>query len=168
MSELTPNLGLFKYNLDTDGKESFNITQCLNNNWDKIDSNTALKNHTHLEYALVNHTHPEYSTTFQEIYNIQDGQVNLQTDIIIYFSTITDNTTFAFLTDNISLSDSKAYTFELILSMYNDIYSLTFPENVKWCDGETPDMTRSGIYFFAFRTIDVGSTWKGSLQGVWQ
>lgn len=38
MSNLTPNLELFKYNLSTDGREPFNITQSLNNNWDTLDN----------------------------------------------------------------------------------------------------------------------------------
>lgn len=38
MSTTTPNLGLFKYNPETDGKETFSITTALNNNWDLIDS----------------------------------------------------------------------------------------------------------------------------------
>lgn len=37
MSELTPNLGLFKYDLSTDGKEVFSINTALNNNWDILD-----------------------------------------------------------------------------------------------------------------------------------
>ena len=37
MSEFTPNLHLFKYNPDTDGKEVFSLTQALNNNWDVLD-----------------------------------------------------------------------------------------------------------------------------------
>lgn len=38
MSTTTPNLGLFKYNPETDGKETFSITTALNNNWDLIDN----------------------------------------------------------------------------------------------------------------------------------
>lgn len=37
MSEYTPNLHLFKYNPDTDGKEVFSLTQALNDNWDILD-----------------------------------------------------------------------------------------------------------------------------------
>ena len=37
MSELTPNLGLFKYDPLTDGKEVFSINAALNNNWDILD-----------------------------------------------------------------------------------------------------------------------------------
>lgn len=38
MSELTPNLKLFKYNTETDAKQSFSINDCMNANWDKIDA----------------------------------------------------------------------------------------------------------------------------------
>lgn len=38
MSTTTPNLGLFKYNTDTDGKEIFSINQALNANWDILDN----------------------------------------------------------------------------------------------------------------------------------
>ena len=37
MSDLTPNLGLFKYNTTTDGKLTFNINAALNYNWDILD-----------------------------------------------------------------------------------------------------------------------------------
>ena len=38
MSTTTEILDLFKYDTETDKKEKFNINQCLNNNWDKIDN----------------------------------------------------------------------------------------------------------------------------------
>lgn len=38
MSKLTDILGLFQYDPETDGANTFNITQALNNNWDKIDA----------------------------------------------------------------------------------------------------------------------------------
>lgn len=38
MSTVTPNLGLFKYNITTDANVAFNINTALNNNWDKIDA----------------------------------------------------------------------------------------------------------------------------------
>lgn len=37
MSTTTTNLGLFKYDLATDAKSAFNITNSLNNNWDILD-----------------------------------------------------------------------------------------------------------------------------------
>ena len=38
MSVLTEVLKLFKYDPATDGDMTFNLTQCLNNNWDKLDA----------------------------------------------------------------------------------------------------------------------------------
>ena len=38
MSELTPNLGLFKYDPTVDGKEVFSIETALNDNWDILDT----------------------------------------------------------------------------------------------------------------------------------
>jgi len=46
MSEYTPNLHLFKYNPDTDGKEVFSLTQALNDNWDTIDNMDLLPDQT--------------------------------------------------------------------------------------------------------------------------
>ena len=37
MSTVTPNLGLFKYDILADANAAFNINTALNNNWDKID-----------------------------------------------------------------------------------------------------------------------------------
>ena len=41
MPNTTPNLGLFKYDLSTDGKSPFSITDSLNNNWDILDDKIA-------------------------------------------------------------------------------------------------------------------------------
>lgn len=41
MSVLTKFLGLFKYEPEKDGVETFNIDRSLNDNWDKIDERIA-------------------------------------------------------------------------------------------------------------------------------
>lgn len=41
MSTTTENLGLFKYDPNTDGTNTFNIEQALNDNWDKLDAAVA-------------------------------------------------------------------------------------------------------------------------------
>lgn len=43
MSNTTPNLNLFKYDVTTDSNVPFSITTALNNNWDKIDTEINLK-----------------------------------------------------------------------------------------------------------------------------
>lgn len=44
MSETTTNLDLFKYDTVIDAKEPFNINECMNDNWDKIDNFAASVN----------------------------------------------------------------------------------------------------------------------------
>lgn len=50
MSTITSNLGLFKYDLPGDNNIAFNITNALNQNWDRLDAGVALKNHIHSGY----------------------------------------------------------------------------------------------------------------------
>ena len=38
MSETTSKLSLFKYNTTADAKQPFNIKDCMNDNWDKLDA----------------------------------------------------------------------------------------------------------------------------------
>ena len=51
MSEKTKNLGLFKYDTTTDGKQVFSIDKGMNDNWDKIDANTL--NHNQITNCLL-------------------------------------------------------------------------------------------------------------------
>ena len=39
MSTTTSNFELFKYDVSADAQTAFSITNALNNNWDKLDSN---------------------------------------------------------------------------------------------------------------------------------
>ena len=43
MSNSTPNLNLFKYDVSTDANVAFSITEALNNNWDIIDEHMVEK-----------------------------------------------------------------------------------------------------------------------------
>lgn len=122
-------------------------------------------------YTNLDFNSPGYSvyvdSPYQDIVTLTDGTVALQKDRVLYYRNVSANTTFTFSNTNISLDNTRAYTFELLLYQ-GSAYSLTFPSTVRWQDSTTPTMTASGYYFFAFRTIDGGSTWKGSLQGVWE
>lgn len=55
MSELTPNLKLFKYDTLIDGKEVFSINRAMNDNWDKIDSGTVRKTGDTMSGNLIIH-----------------------------------------------------------------------------------------------------------------
>ena len=51
--------------------------------------------------------------------------------------------------------------------MRSQVYSIVLPSTVSWQNGEMPDLSLTGLYFFVFRTLDGGQTWIGNLQGVW-
>ena len=55
MSELTPNLKLFKYDTLIDGKEVFSIDRAMNDNWDKIDSGIVRKTGDTMSGNLIIH-----------------------------------------------------------------------------------------------------------------
>ena len=54
MPTSTPNLSLYKYNTNTDGNMTFNITNSLNNNWDKIDTYCKNLSDNKAEKSAVN------------------------------------------------------------------------------------------------------------------
>jgi len=149
MGTYTPNLNLYNTNMLTDGNDLFSFDRDISENNTKIDT----------AFGKIQ--------TNQDINVLTSGTISLENNISFHKRVISDNTTFTFDTTNLSLSNVLSYTFELCIEM-STAKTLTFPSNVKWQDSETPDMTNTGTYFFAFRTIDSGTSWKGSLQGVWQ
>ena len=102
----------------------------------------------------------------QDINTLSNGTIALNYTNSLHKRAVTANTTYTFSTSNLSLTNSIAYTFELLVTM-STVYTLTFPDSVTWQGGETPDMSTTGTYYFAFRTIDAGTTWHGSLEGKW-
>jgi hypothetical protein len=60
-------------------------------------------------------------------------------------------------------SGAYTYTFELWLIL-STLYTIAWPSNVKWLDDQAPDLSSTGIYFFAFRR---GGNWLGNMQGRW-
>ena len=146
MPNYTTNLNLFKYDVINDAKSSFSITNALNNNWDVIDN---ICNPTKLDIITSN-----------------SSTITLQKDKVIYKYTPSGTTTFSFSATNLGLtSNTEAYTFELLVPM-TTVYTLSF-SNVSWQNSETPDMSNTGTYWFAFRTTNAGSSWIGNLQGRW-
>lgn len=106
--------------------------------------------------------------TLQPITTVSGGTVSLSHNYSLYKSTPTAAVTYSFSTTNITQATSSvAYTFELCIDFSSNAYAVTWPNSVTWQDGEIPDISATGIYFFAFRTIDGGTTWLGNLQGKW-
>jgi hypothetical protein len=93
--------------------------------------------------------------------------ITLTNDAVIYKLTPTGNiSSMSFSLSSTGASSALAYTFELCLVM-STVRTIVWPTNLTWQDGELPDLSSTGTYFFAFRTIDGGSTWLGNSQGKW-
>lgn len=142
---------------------------------------TALSSFTDDLGSSPTHTHSQYLTshqdisgkadksveTIQNIVTVTGGTVNLVSDKVLYSSTPTGSTTYTFTLPSGTVTGTQAFTFELYVNMSTTAYSLTFPNSVTWQGGTAPDMSSTGKYFLAFRTMDGGTTWLGNLQGVW-
>ena len=77
-----------------------------------------------------------------------------------FLKTISADTTFSI--DN---TKAGAHSFTLIIEM-DTLSALTFPTEVKWQDGEAPDMSEANkTYILTFLTIDNGLTWFGMKGG---
>lgn len=57
-------------------------------------------------------------------------------------------------------------TFELCIKMPY-VYSITFPNEVKWLDNSAPDMSEVGVYYLVFRYDTNLGNWYANLQGMW-
>ena len=105
----------------------------------------------------------------QTLQNIQNngasGALSLSDKYSLYKVTPTGATTISF-GGSVSATSSIAYTFELCIDMSSSAKAITWP-SVTWQGNEAPDLSEAGVYFFAFRTINGGTTWYGNLQGKW-
>ena len=106
------------------------------------------------------------SQTVQDIQVLSGGAITLSRSKSIYTSSPIGTTTYSFDSSGLDLTSDISYTFELYVDL-SFVYGLNFPASVKWQDGETPDLSSTGKYLFAFRTMDAGTTWIGNLQGRW-
>lgn len=87
MSLYTSILSLFKYNLETDGKNTYNIQLALNDNWDKIDSfaKTILSNIETVKGTIT--------TKFNEL-NAAKTNLNLSNCTVPYVTACSDLSIF--------------------------------------------------------------------------
>ena len=95
---------------------------------------------------------------------LQTPTVALQDDVAIYAYTASGNTTLVFDTSGLSTTED-VLTFELYLTLNGNV-SITFPASVYWVNNDTPVVTGAGTHMLVFRSINGGTTWLGSKQGV--
>lgn len=121
MSSITKNLGLFKYNTETDAKQVFDLNVALNNNWDILDEkcvgdgfnlfDTKISDHILtgdeaigwvLQGSLVTNTYPDAVSRIKQEYNEGTNETYLETTDIV-LPTFTANTT-----NGITVSDARS------------------------------------------------------------
>lgn len=92
MSTRTSNLGLFKYDVNTDASEPFSITQALNENWDIIDESLNDLNGIMPNYAsgAITFTSPYTTPSNGYVYiqsNTSNSNVTLKIDNqLVYYA----------------------------------------------------------------------------------
>ena len=92
--------------------------------------------------------------------------LTLREDCSMYFLEPEGNITSMLFSEANLSSGSYTYTFELWLNLVT-LYTIAWPSNVKWLDDQAPDLSSTGIYFFAFRRTVAGGNWLGNMQGRW-
>lgn len=107
--------------------------------------------------------------TIQNIETLSSGTIALAADKSIYKITPNAATTFTFSTAGLNLSSNVSYTFELHVNIPITAYPLDFTSisNLKWENGEAPDLSETGYYRLIFQTLDGGASWDGNSQGKW-
>lgn len=109
MSTTTPNLGLFKYDTTTDGKEIFSIEQALNANWDILDTKSGSPE------TVVDGT--TWYRRFSDGWKEQGGLVSLaETEFDFVTPTLSSNGTMGgdtFAVQAIAERDSNYYAYKM-------------------------------------------------------
>lgn len=79
----------------------------------------------------------------------------------VFHATVYSSTRFSF----INSKWNTGHSFTLVIEAPNAT-TINFPSNVKWHDGEAPDLSKGGkTYVLSFVTLDNGNTWLGMLGG---
>ena len=103
-------------------------------------------------------------SVYQDVQKITTAVVNLQERICRYIKDVAQGDAFSIDASNLK-QKNKNITFELILNMPTpvsfDFNSIT----TKWMGGEAPDLSEAGQHWFAFTSLDNGTTWIGSYEG---
>lgn len=163
----TERLDLFKYDVVADANSTFNITNALNDNWDKIDNQTAK------DYDVVHNTGDETiegektfenpltvndTSTFNNNITLDDGQLILNDNGVYTSSTIrvnlsnqTDSSAGAYQTDITAYRSSGVRASNLRMG-YNNTQSGGISE-LNVCNSSGSITGGIGIYSTASGTV---------------
>ena len=123
--------------------------------------------HTHdysAVYSAINHTHNQFLVN--AIDTVSGSSIILDRNKAMYKKSIAANTTLIFDDSNLTIESNEVMTFELVIVMGATVYTVTFPNNVTWLEGNAPVMTTlNKSYICTFRSYDGGTNWIGCYQG---
>ncbi len=104
---------------------------------------------------------------FQNIFIVEENTINVSEKYSIYKKAISEDIELNFNVTQANIYN-KIITFELFIEMPT-VFAITFSENtdIHWLNDDVPEFTDVGNYLLAFRSFDNGSSWVGSLQGMW-
>lgn len=139
---------------------------------DVVNNNLSSKANTDLSNLSAtgsNKFNTKSDKLIQNKQTVTDGAIVLDYGYSYYEANISGATTFTISTSGLTgLTSSQVITFELGINMPT-VYSLTFPNGLKWQDDEAPDFDETGSYYLTLRSPDGGTNWlaSSSSEGVW-
>ena len=168
MSTETEKLELFKYNPQTDGEQTFNISLALNNNWDKIDENaqeveSALNNKVNIS-TLTGHTsntnNPHAVTKVQvglgNVDNTSDLNKPISTAMQTALNAKANDNAVVHLTGNETIGGTKMFTENMWLQTGSDAMLGIKSTNINWTQTPLNDVAIGKILFFDANHYEVG------------
>ena len=100
---------------------------------------------------------------YQKNVHCNSATIELQDGCSSYDITISGNTTINFSTAYLTEATTSKRTFELLINV-SSLGSITF-NNVSWVDSNTPSISATGTYLFAFTSYPSWTNWIGNMQG---
>lgn len=148
------------------GENKINIINEMYNEFGDSTPNTYVKrNNNNNAYQFLSNDQVVNDLKVGKIYSIKKSFTNsiiLEDNIYTYTSSPTTDTIISFNTGELTNSN-ESVEFEIILTI-NNIINVTFSDNIKWKDNQTPTVSETGTYIYKFKTINNGLTWLGKLE----
>lgn len=99
----------------------------------------------------------------EKYHTLSSGTIDLN-NANIFIHALSGDTTYSIINAAIDV----AHSFSLIITMSSTLYTVTFPNSVKWHGGNIPDLSEKNVqYELLFTTTDGGNIWRASFGGMY-
>lgn len=104
---------------------------------------------------------------FQNIFVVEENTINVSEKYSIYKKIVTEDIELDFNVTQANIYQ-KVITFELFIEMPTK-FNISFSSEIDmhWLNDDEAEFDDAGNYLLAFRSFDNGTSWVGSLQGMW-